>query len=98
MYLLLAIFQLASTFQYDYLAEDDDGGQWPMANVFVRRNGAIHHFWASELFFTPFPGGDTRHVDMLWPLWNVFDLTPEGRGDRWYPGLDYGMTTAATKK
>ncbi len=25
---------------------------------------------------------------MLWPLWNVLDLTPEGRGKDWYPKLD----------
>ena len=76
-----------NTFQHDYLAEGDDGGQWPMANVFVRRDGAIHHFWGSELLFEPFPTGNTRHIDMLWPLWNVLDLTPEGRGETWYPAL-----------
>lgn len=81
-------------FQYDYLAEGDDGGQWPMANVFVRKNGKIRHFWGSELLFRPFESGNTRHIDMLWPLWNVLDLTPEGRGETWYPSLDY----AAKKK
>ncbi len=34
--------------------------------------------------------GDPRHVDLLWPLWNLFDLTPEGRGTDWYPKLSYG--------
>jgi predicted dithiol-disulfide oxidoreductase (DUF899 family) len=33
--------------------------------------------------------GNTRHIDPLWPLWNVLDLTPEGRGDSWYPALTY---------
>jgi predicted dithiol-disulfide oxidoreductase (DUF899 family) len=28
-------------------------------------------------------------VDSIWPLWNVFDLTPEGRGTTWYPRLNY---------
>ena len=23
------------------------------------------------------------------PLWNLFDLTPEGRGKQWYPKLRY---------
>ena len=32
---------------------------------------------------------DARHVDMLWPVWNLFDLTPEGRGTDWYPKLRY---------
>jgi predicted dithiol-disulfide oxidoreductase (DUF899 family) len=76
-------------FQRDYRAEDESGSQLPMANVFVQREGRIHHFWGSELFARPFPNGNPRHVDMLWPLWNALDLAPEGRGERWYPALDY---------
>lgn len=78
-----------NSFQADYLAEDEKGDQWPMANVFVRRDGAIHHFWGSELLFEKFASGDMRHVDLLWPLWNLLDLTPEGRGESWYPALSY---------
>jgi predicted dithiol-disulfide oxidoreductase (DUF899 family) len=76
-------------YQHDYLAEGDDGSQWPMANVFVRRAGKVHHFWGSELLFRPYPTGNTRHIDPLWPLWSAFDLTPEGRGKDWYPALEY---------
>ena len=76
-------------YQYDYLAEGDDEGQWPMANVFLRRDGRIHHFWGSELLFRPYPAGNTRHIDPLWPLWNVLDLGPEGRDPNWYPALEY---------
>ncbi len=25
----------------------------------------------------------------FWPLWNLLDLTPEGRGEGWYPKLAY---------
>ncbi len=78
-----------NTFQADYHAEDAEGNQWPMANVFVKRDGAVHHFWGSELMFEAFEGGDMRHVDLLWPLWNVLDLTPEGRGTDWFPRLSY---------
>jgi predicted dithiol-disulfide oxidoreductase (DUF899 family) len=78
-----------NSYQHDYLAEGDDGGQWPMANIFVQRDGEIRHFWGSELFFHPYPSKDTRHVDQLRPLWNVLDLTPEGRGETWYPALSY---------
>jgi len=35
------------------------------------------------------PGEDPRHVDMIWPLWNLFDVTPEGRGAKWNPKLSY---------
>jgi predicted dithiol-disulfide oxidoreductase (DUF899 family) len=54
----------------DYFAEDAEGHQWPMANVFVKRDGAVYHFWGSELMFREYPGGDMRHMDMMWPLWN----------------------------
>lgn len=75
----------------DYHGEGPDGSQWPMMNVFVRRKGAIRHFWGSELLGAKAePGQNNRHVDMLWPLWNALDLTPEGRGTDWYPKLDYG--------
>lgn len=70
----------------DYFAENETGDQMPMANVFVRRNGAIHHFWGSELLYADVDG-QPRHVDLMWPLWNIFDTTPEGRGTDWYPSL-----------
>jgi predicted dithiol-disulfide oxidoreductase (DUF899 family) len=78
-----------NSYQADYLAEGEDGNQWPMANVFVKRGKVVHHSWGSELLFRSYAGGDMRHIDLLWPLWNVFDLTPEGRGQDWYPSLSY---------
>ena len=79
-----------TTYNHDYHAEALDGGQQPIATVFVRRDGRIHHFWSSELFFAPSdPGRDMRHVDFMWPLWNVLDRTPEGRGSNWGPRLEY---------
>jgi predicted dithiol-disulfide oxidoreductase (DUF899 family) len=77
-----------SSYHADYLGEAPDGSQLPMANVFVRRNGKIYHFWGSELFFVPNKAGDPRHIDMMWPLWNVLDTTPDGRGS-FYPSLAY---------
>ena len=59
-----------------------------MLNVFTRGSGGIQHFWGSELLYAGLEG-EPRHVDLLWPLWNVFDLTPEGRGTDWYPRLSY---------
>lgn len=76
-----------NTFQADYHAEKGDS-QMPMANVFVKRDGAVRHYWGSEMLFAP-TDTDSRHVDMLWPLWNVLDLTPQGRGTDWYPKLSY---------
>ena len=82
----------ANSYNADYRAEDDEGNQMPVMHVWRRRDdGEVRHFWASELFFRN--GGDwphhPRHADTIWPLWNVFDLTPEGRGTDWYPKIDY---------
>lgn len=71
---------LDTTYQQDYLAETEDGNQLPILNVFQRDAGGIHHFWSSELFFQP-SDWHPRHVDAAWPLWNILDLTPQGRGD-----------------
>jgi predicted dithiol-disulfide oxidoreductase (DUF899 family) len=78
-----------NTYNRDYFGEDEKEAQWPMANVFVKRGDAIHHTWGSELIDVKFPGGNERHVDIVWPLWNLFDWTPEGRGTDWYPKLQY---------
>ena len=63
-----------------YHSEDDHGAQSPMCHVFVRQEGRVHHQWSSELLAVP-RDGQPRHLDTLWPLWNLLDLTPEGRGD-----------------
>lgn len=79
-----------NTFNRDYHGEDSEGGQNPVLHVFVRRDGRIHHFYSSELLWAPGePGQDSRHVDPFWPLWNLLDVTPEGRGTDWYPQLRY---------
>ncbi|HEY8849555.1 MAG TPA: DUF899 family protein [Thermoanaerobaculia bacterium] len=78
-----------NTYNHDYHAEEAKGGQMPALNVFVRRNGRIHHFYNTELLYAPNEKGqDGRHVDLIWPLWNVFDYTPDGRGN-WNPRLSY---------
>lgn len=79
-----------STYNADYHAEESDERQFPLATVFVRRDGKIHHFWSSELWLVPTePGQHPRHVDFLWPLWAIFDRTPEGRGTDFHPRLSY---------
>ena len=79
-----------NTYNRDYHAENEKGDQLPALNVFVKRDGAIHHFYNTELLYAPSePGQDGRHVDQIWPLWNLFDLMPEGRGEKWYPRLSY---------
>jgi predicted dithiol-disulfide oxidoreductase (DUF899 family) len=79
-----------NTYNRDYLAETPDGAQRPMLTVFHRDGDVIRHFWSSELFYAPAePGQDPRHVGTLEPLWNLFDLTPEGRPSDWYEQFSY---------
>ena len=70
----------------------------PMLNVFHRDGETIRHFWGSELLYAPTdPGQGPRHNGTLGPLWNLFDLTPEGPPTDWdendvhdrFPQLSY---------
>jgi predicted dithiol-disulfide oxidoreductase (DUF899 family) len=80
----------ANTYNRDYHAETTEGAQRPMLNVFHRDGETIRHFWGSELFYAPWdPGQDPRHVGTLEPVWNLFDLTPEGRPTDWDEQLSY---------
>jgi predicted dithiol-disulfide oxidoreductase (DUF899 family) len=80
-----------NTYNRDYHAEWEDGEQAPILNVFVRDGKDLRHTWASELLFAPAEEGtERRHLDLIWPLWNVLDATREGRGSRPnFPSLSY---------
>ena len=71
-----------NSYNADYHGENEQGQQ-PMSNVFVRGDdGVVRHFWGCEMLFAPLePKQHPRHLDVAWPLWNIFDLTPEGRGE-----------------
>lgn len=71
-----------TSYNRDYHGETADGGQMPMMNIFQKTNDGIKHHWGSELmFYKAEEGQNGRHIDMMWPLWNVLDLTPDGRGE-----------------
>jgi predicted dithiol-disulfide oxidoreductase (DUF899 family) len=79
-----------TTYNRDYRAETPEGAQRPMLTVFHRDADAIRHFWSSELLYAPTDTGqDPRHLGTLEPLWNMFDLTPEGRPPDWYEQFSY---------
>jgi predicted dithiol-disulfide oxidoreductase (DUF899 family) len=79
-----------TSYNRDYLAETPEGIQRPMLNVFHRDGETIRHFWGSELLYAPSdPGEEPRHVGTLEPLWNLFDLTPEGRPVDWWERFSY---------
>ncbi len=76
----------------DYIAERPDGTQLGVMNVFRRTADGIHHSHGSEMIYagTAGDGQHPRHMDLIWPLWNLFDLTPDGRGTDWFPKTRYG--------
>jgi len=85
---LRLLSSFANTYNADYFAESAEGAQMPACNVFTRSDQGVFHFWAAELLYAPVEG-HPRHVDLLWPVWSFFDLTPEGRGN-WMPQRSYG--------
>ena len=87
----LRLFSAAgNTFKRDYHAETHEGFQRPMLTVFHRDRTGIRHFWSSEMLYAPTDTDqDPRHAGTLEPLWNIFDLTPEGRPSGWDEQLDY---------
>ncbi len=80
-----------NSYNQDYFGESEDGSQqMPAMNVFRKNNEIITHFYSTELLYTaPGENQHPRHVDLLWPVWNLFDLTPDGRGEDWFPKTAY---------
>lgn len=79
-----------NTYNRDYLGETVEGHQRPILNVFQRDGQTIRHFWGSELLYAPTePRQEMRHVGTLEPLWNLLDLTPEGRPTDWDEQICY---------
>ena len=80
-----------NAYNRDYHAETAEGEQMPVLNVFARDGDQFRHTWASELMYAPRDDGmEARHVDSVWPIWNVLDVTPEGRTNQSnFPSLNY---------
>jgi predicted dithiol-disulfide oxidoreductase (DUF899 family) len=61
-----------------------------MLNVFHKNGGAIRHVWGSEMVFAPDdPGQNHRALDFMDPVWGLLDTTPEGRGETFFPKVNY---------
>lgn len=85
----------ASTFNRDLGAEEPDGGQNPMVSVFVKDDdGKIRHAYTKS---ASLDDDNNRGMDLLSPVWNIFDLTPSGRGD-WLPAGWWGFIKEAGPK
>ena len=85
-----------STFKYDLGSEDREGRQDSTISVFTRdADGTLRHFYSGH----PWLAEDVkeRGIDELNPIWNVLDLTPQGRGE-FYASLDYGTEVRAGRR
>ena len=77
----------SSTFKYDLSSEDREGNQDSEISVFTRdADGTVRHFYSAHPKLAS--GVNERGLDLLWSLWNMLDLTPQGRPN-WYAELDY---------
>jgi predicted dithiol-disulfide oxidoreductase (DUF899 family) len=77
----------SSTFKYDLGSEDREGNQDSAISVFTRdAGGAIRHSYTGH----PWLALDIkeRGIDELTPIWNLMDLTRQGRGT-FYTKLEY---------
>ena len=82
-----------STFKYDLGSEDASGHQDSTISVFTRdQDGTLRHFYSGH----PWLADDIkeRGIDELIPVWNMLDLTPQGRG-KFYASLEYGTKVQA---
>lgn len=66
------------------------GWEYPVMMVFRKDGETIRLFWKGEMTSAMADEGkDPRGGPDLATVWPVLDLTPEGRGDKWYPKLSY---------
>ncbi len=67
-----------------------EGDEYPALVVYRREGARVRLFWAGEISGEMAdPGQDPRGAVDIAPLWNILDLTPEGRDPDWYPKLTY---------
>ncbi|WP_109356282.1 DUF899 family protein [Sphingorhabdus sp. EL138] len=70
------------SYQADYNCQSNsDDRQFPTMHVFKKTEDGIFHFWGTEL--------TSNDLDMIWPYWNLMDLTPKGRPDRSSPPQNF---------
>ncbi len=75
-----------NTFNRDFGMEDTEGFQNPGLSVFTRSpDGTVYHRYTIG---AEFDEHNNRGIDPYTPVWNLFDLLPQGRGD-WYPTHGY---------
>jgi len=48
-------------------------------------DGTLRHFYSASAIMEE---NEYRGLGLFTPVWNLLDLTPDGRGD-WFPGVQY---------
>jgi len=82
-----------STFKYDLGSENREGAQDSTMSVFTRdKDGTLRHFYSGHPWLAE--NIKERGLDEINPIWNILDLTPNGRGD-FYAKLEYPLTSHA---
>jgi predicted dithiol-disulfide oxidoreductase (DUF899 family) len=76
-------------------SEDCDGNQDSEISVFTLKSGKIGHSYSGHPWLSK--EIKERGVDLINPIWNVLDLTPQGCGD-WYASLDYRTDVAGLQQ
>jgi predicted dithiol-disulfide oxidoreductase (DUF899 family) len=85
-----------STFKYDLGSEDKEGNQDSQISVFTKESdGTLRHFYSGHPWLDP--NIKERGIDELTPIWNVMDLTPQGRGT-FYASLGYGTEVSMRRQ
>ncbi|MGC1759940.1 MAG: DUF899 family protein, partial [Candidatus Cybelea sp.] len=72
-----------SSFARDIDAEDAEGNPDSTVTVFAKDGDRVRHVYTAH----PMLEDRERGIDLLSPVWNLYDLMPSGRGD-WYPSND----------
>lgn len=74
----------------DFEGLSDDGDEYPIFAVYQKDGDKVRIFLMGEMpSEAADPGQDPRGAVDIAPLWNILDLTPDGRGTDWYPKLSY---------
>ena len=81
----------SNTFKYDLASEDREGRQDSTVSIIAHdHDGTLRHTYTAH----PFMAADVkeRGIDLLTPVYNILDLTPQGRG-KWYASLTYAANS-----
>jgi len=90
---LRLVSSYGTSFNADLHMEGPAGGQWPAVSVFQRepgQGGQVRHVLSQTASSTVIAAGGG--IDLLNPVWHVWDLLPAGRGE-WLPDNDYPGAT-----